>query len=62
MILIRSPYQKDSLNEFNFKTMVTISQCANYNILSRFFGKDFVKATHLLKKSLRVDLTKKVIW
>ena len=35
-------------------TQVFITQCGNYgNLLSRFFGKNFVKAKHLLNKLLK---------
>ena len=38
---------------FNRKLLSTVC-CGNYgNVLSRFFGKNFVKVTHLLNKSLK---------
>ena len=46
--------KKKSLVSHSVKSTTTVSQCGNYGILvSHFFGKNFVKATVLLNKSLK---------
>ena len=40
--------------QISFRDDFLWAQCGNYgNLLSRFFGKNFVKATYLLNKSLK---------
>ena len=41
----------------------TVSQCGNYrNLLSHFFGKNFLKLTFLLKKSLKSSFDEIFFW
>ena len=53
-------YQKNKFHHSKLYKAVHSSKCGKYkNLLSRFFGQNFVKATHLLINHLRVVLTEK---
>ena len=50
----KKSHQKKKFGQINYLLSYFFTQCGNYgNLLSRFFGKNFVEATHLLNKSLK---------